>query len=60
MRAKKLRVQIVWVLFRTYVSGASNHILRGCLVGIELCEQYDQTVVGFVEALLDTTLDASW
>ena len=59
LRAKGLRVQTAWALFRTYVNGASNHILRGCWAGAEWCEQYDQTVLEFVEALLEATLDTS-
>ena len=28
LEAKGLRKQSAWVLFRTYVNGASNHVIR--------------------------------
>ena len=48
LQAKGLRTQSVWVLFRTYVNGASNHVLRGCWTEAEWCEQYDAAVAAFV------------
>ena len=50
-------MQSVWVLFRTYVNGASNHILRGCWTSAEWCDQYDMAVASFVESLLDARLE---
>ena len=50
-------MQSVWVLFRTYVNGASNHILRGCWTSAEWCEQYDVIVAAFVEGFLDARLE---
>ena len=35
LQAKGLRKQSAWVLFRAYVNGASNHVLRACLAGPE-------------------------
>ncbi len=56
LRGRGLRAQSAWVLFRTYVNGANNHVLRSCWTGEEWCQQYDDAVVGFVEALLGTRL----
>jgi hypothetical protein len=57
LQARGLRMQSVWVLFRTYVNGASNDILRGCWTSAEWCDQYDMAVASFVESLLDAQLE---
>jgi hypothetical protein len=59
LQAKGLRKQSVWVLFRTYVNGASNHVLRACLASSDWCEQYDAAVVSFVERLVEAPLDGT-
>ena len=59
LEAKGLRKQSVWVLFRTYVNGASNHVLRACWASQEWCEQYDAAVVEFIEGLFEVSLDNS-
>ena len=59
LQAKGLRKQSAWVLFRTYVNGASNHVLRACLVGSEWCRRYEDAVAAYVEGLLGATLDES-
>ena len=59
LQSAGLRTQTAWTLFRTYVSGANNHVLRGCWADQAWCLDYDGRVVGFVEGLLGTSLDDS-
>ena len=58
LQGKGLRKQSAWVLFRTYVNGASNHVLRACWASSEWCQQYDAAVIAFIEDLLGVSLES--
>ena len=56
LHGKGLRLQTVFTLLRTFVGGANNHLLRGCLADEAWCGEYDHRVVVFLEELLGATL----
>ena len=57
--AKGLRVQTAFVLLRTFVGGANNHLLRVCFANDAWCAEYDNRVVAFLRQLLDTAHPAA-
>ena len=56
LQASGLRKQTAWTLFRTYVGGANNHVLRGCWADASWCHEYDCHVAAFVEELIGASL----
>ena len=47
------------MFFRSYVNGASNHVLRSCWADEVWCQAYDDAVISFVEELVEASLDAT-